>query len=314
MQQIQPEDPTTPFGKEHHLAWMSTYIVCLFELALNKHADILTIGDLRLILDASAHLPHLQVSEAEKEKSKKFLDSIGGLALYKEIALEVREWIFIYEPSVLRKSKERPDHKSDGRNDHLYLQEGYHAILDLLRRSVRDIQSFLQGVRREDISLGMLREYLRSGSCAAPVVKPEALADRYKPVFEKYQKRVKELHTKLGNFRNHVQRVDLHMIVDMGLSGLRDIWAQNSFIKDRIYLEYFGVPEKADQIFKQAFISKIQSNISKQKQNDDGNLYHYVKLVNDFIIEIKNSKDYQGSPEMEIALSTYISNDDFEEA
>lgn len=299
-------DESKPISKEEHLKLMIYYIIGLLELCWMKHADQLTLQSLKIMTDASSHLPYLVTDPEGKLKSKEYLDKIGGEQLFNEIANEVKEWIYIYEPLALRDAKQRPRDKLCTTHNHIYLNEGYEGISDLFKRSILGMKRTLPALQAEQVTLGMFRDYLQTGKCNMPLVKPEVLASRYSRDFETFEQRIRDMHDKLGNFRNRIDSVDLKIILTYGVSGLREEWRDNQAILERIHLEYLGVQKKENELFIPSFMKKIQKSEKDNADSDEARLFSFFKLINDFLLKISASKDYDGSPEMEVALGAYI--------
>ncbi|MFT4552768.1 MAG: hypothetical protein ACI9S8_001395 [Chlamydiales bacterium] len=299
-------DESKPISKEEHLKLMIYYIIGLLELCLMKHADELTLQSLKILTNASAQLPYLVTNPESKLKSKEYLDEIGGEQLFNEIANEVKEWIFIYEPLTLREGKQRPKDKLTTTHNHIFLNEGYEAISDLFKRSILSMQRTLPALQAEQVTLGMFRDFLQTGKFVMPLVKPELLASRYTREFETFEQRIKDIHDKLGNFRNRIELVDLKIILDYGVTGLREEWRDNQAIIERIHLEFLGVPKKEEELFIPSFMKKIQKSESDKQDTDESRLYSFFKKINEFLLKISKSPDYDGSPEMEVALGAFI--------
>lgn len=302
-------DEKKRINKDQHLKLMICHIIGLLEVALNKHADMLDMSDLKIISEASLYLLHMKMNSQDRA-AEESLDKIGGKTIYNEMAIEIKEWIFIYEPLVLRRTKQRPENKNDTSYDHAYLNEAYETIVNFLKRKIISIQRSNPSLKTEQATLGMLREYLTTGKCEIPLVKPSILAEQYAPSFNYYETRSKDMHEKLASFQKRIDHIDLKSILTMGVIGIRENWRENPIILERIHLEYLGVPKKEELLFRRSFLLKIQRNFSKSQENNDERLHNYIKIVNDFLVKINLSGDYDGSLEMEIALAAYLGEKD----
>jgi hypothetical protein len=303
---IQKADDSKPITKDEHLNLMVYYIIGLLELCLMKHADQLTFQSLKVLATASGHLPYLVSKEEDKKTSIEILDKMGGEQLFNEIATEFKEWIFIYEPLSLRQAKQRPDDKLSTTHNHIYLSEGYEAISDLFKRSILGMKRSLPTLQNDQVTLGMFRDFLQTGKCEMPLVKPEILATRYSKEFVNFENTVKDYHDRLGTFRQRIELVDLRVVMDFGVTGLREEWRDNQAILERIHLEFLGVSGKEEELFQISFKEKIKRSADQNKEDDEEKLHRFFKTINAFLVKIGSSKDYEGSPEMEIALGAYF--------
>lgn len=302
------DDENQVITEENHLKLMIVYIIKLLEVALSKHADMMTYQDLKVFEEASSQMSPDEKENKTPEDTEDFFKERGGQALFDEMAIEIKEWIFTFYSPLIKKAKQYPENKSLKEFHHLYLAEGYKVISKYLKKCSIKIRQMHPSLSNDRISLGMFREYLKTGSCTPTQMDSKELILHYTHTFEEYEKQARDAHERLGIFNNRIRHINLETLYSLGLIGLREEWRENQILFERIKLEYLGISAKKEQLCQKSFLSKIRKDVEKESENDEGRLYRYINLINDFLCKVSQSQNYEGSPEMEVALGAYLEN------
>jgi hypothetical protein len=276
-------------------------IIQLLEVITYKHANELTLRDLKCVKDASN-----RIREHKDQLSKLDLEDLGGEEIYREIATEMKEWIFIYENEDVRKMRQRPARKSDTSYDAAYLSEAYEIVIKMYKQSLAGMKKLYPSLRADQVSLGMFREFLQTGKCTLQLVTPKHLVEKYELEFRSFNARIDELYSRLAGFRAQIERITLGVINDIGVTGIREKWSGSQLIMQRVHLEYFAIPEKENAFFRSSYRSKVNRNQAAGSDTDDERLYVYLKFINTFFCKMEASNDYEGIPEMQVALDAFL--------
>ena len=297
-----------PVNTEEHFKRLVIVILQMLEMGLSRSAAELMTQDLKVLLDAASRIREFKNIARERDEENDILDlgDIGGEALYREIALEVREWIFIYESSEVRKVRERTKEKSDSSQDEKYLSEVYNIIVDSLKRACIGMKRQCGKLEDDQIKFSMYRYYLETEKFVKPKVKPEVLVKRCKKDFENYTHRIEDIYNKLGTFKRSIRLFSLEIIDEYGVQGIRDNWRDKQMLMERVRLEYLGLPDKQDAVLRDGFKKKVQKAAEKGENSDEEVLYSYLKLINEFVCTMAKSPDYGDTPEMRVALHAYL--------
>ncbi len=295
-----------PINKEEYLKEMICVFIGKLEFALKIPASELKIKHLKVLKDASKrYQDYNQKIKKGEEVELNFCD-IGGHEIYQEMSVEMREWIYIYEPLDIRKAKQCPENKLESGCEHIYLADIYDAMTGFLNRMSIGMKRKVPKLMDDQISLAMCRDYLKKGSFEKPEVKPEVLLERYEKIFKQYKAYTEDLYEKLGMFRSRVNLISLYDIHSLGVQGLREEWRDVLFLMERVHIEFIGVPGKEKSLFRSNFMKKLKECFSDGHVSDEERFYQYIKAINEMICKLLQSPKYGDSPEMMVALDLYL--------
>jgi hypothetical protein len=284
--------------RDEHLHEMLFVVIESLEVIHNRHAGHLTLESIKILLEASRKM------DDENESEEPFFDDIGGEEIYRDLAREIKEWIFIYESADVRAIKGRPYDKLSEELDYLFLAEIYEVVVDALRHTFTGMKRILPSLQIEHTSLEVFREYLKSGNVEDPMINTDVLLARFKPMFRSFEREEKKNYEILSSTQVRIKRIDIDKINDYGVVGIREEWRGNQLFIDRLHFEYLGKHKKEALIFRKSFLDKIRRSDSHNK--GDKYLFYYVKCINDFLCKIASSNDHGGVTEMQIALDAYL--------
>lgn len=278
----------------HHR--LSLFLVTYLELVAQRPAADISVEDTQILLKAQEFL---QAGETPPVEEGGFPDYL----VFWDICTEVKEYVCTFESLQVRSIKNRPP-KNEWDRDYVYLAEAHEMLMELFNQSFIRMKRMAPTLEQDQVNLGIIKDYLTTGTFKAPLVKPEVLLKRVGPRLRGFDKEAEELFQKLGSFKNQVSYIGLRELRDLGVQGLRAEWRRSRLLMERISIGNVGVPGKTDDLFSGGFKKKISNE--SDGQSDEADLARYLKHINDFVCAQMRSPDYGGIPELEAAVNFYI--------
>lgn len=216
-----------------------------------------------------------------------------------DVITEMKELIYMMEPSEVRQKKNRPA-KSDTSRDHEFLTEASQLLNRTFMQNYRAMVVKYPGLLPAQVSLQGISGWLENQSMAVDVIQdPGKLVKTYRERIEAFQ----------SNLDTHYQAIPaeisrqfdgndfLSPLAIWGIMRLKTHWRNTGAIAGRLKLESLGKQRPEPDYFHPGYWARVEKGVAGEDK-----MAAYLSHIAQFVGEISASPKVGGMPEMQGAL------------